>query len=217
MRAKRYTKPNDLSVLSSHSSLVLYPRGRVHLLGMPARHQGSMMPENWLPITGFEGQYEVSDLGRVRSLSRAVVATTGIRHRQGRIRKFGLASGYHVIQLGVRGARHTYIVHRLVAQAFIPNPENKPEVNHLHAPKTNNCADNLEWATRPENTEHAVANDLIAYGEAKPNHCLTESEVIELRSLAAQGWSYVALAQRYMIHPVTASDAARRKTWKRVL
>jgi hypothetical protein len=161
--------------------------------------------EEWRTVAGFEGRYEVSNHGRVRSIARIP-----------RIRKLGLASGYHTLQLGPRGARHTYLIHRLVAQAFIPNPDNKPEVNHLHEPKTNNRADNLEWATRPENTEHAVINDLVGHGEAKPNHILTEVEVIELRILAAQGLSYVALAKRYNIHPVTASDAARRKTWKRV-
>lgn len=174
------------------------------------------MSENWLPIAAFDGLYEVSDRGRIRSLSCTIVTTKGLRRMHGRIRKFGLACGYHTIQLGVRGTRHTCLVHRLVAQAFIPNPANKPEVNHLLEPKTNNCVTNLEWATRPENTEHAVANDLVGHGEAKPNHVLIEKEVIELRSLAAQGWLYTELAKRYNIHPVTASDAARRKTWKRV-
>jgi hypothetical protein len=168
----------------------------------------STMMETWRVIAGFEGLYEVSDLGRVRSLPRF--------HCSGRIRKATLASGYLCLQLGQRGARHTYLVHRLVARAFIPNPENKLEVNHIKQPKTNNCVSNLEWVTALENGHHAAATGLAVKGEQNASHILTEVEVIELRALRAQGWTYIALGFRYGVHPVTASDAARGKCWKHI-
>ena len=113
--------------------------------------------ENWKPVKGFEGIYEVSDLGRVRSIDRIVVHKTGRAVPvKGRIMKTGLHyKGYVRLMLSNGGDReHSYFVHRLVAEAFVPNPGNLPEVNHKDENKANNRADNLEWCTHRANSQH---------------------------------------------------------------
>ena len=107
------------------------------------------MEEIWKPVVGYEGLYEVSNLGRVRSLN---YRNTGkvkelISHDNG--------FGYLIVELRNSGNRKTYSVHRLVAQAFIPNPDNLPEVNHRDLCKTNNCLLNLEWCSRKYNLEYS--------------------------------------------------------------
>lgn len=99
--------------------------------------------EQWAPICGFEGLYEISTQGRVRN-------------RHGRIRKLQfINSGYLKVDLSIDGVSSTHTVHRLVAETFVPNPERKPEVNHDDGDRENNFASNLEWSTRVENLEHA--------------------------------------------------------------
>ena len=109
--------------------------------------------EEWRPVKGFEGYYEVSNLGRVRSLDR--VDSVG-RVRIGKILKQSAKNnGYMHLVLSANGIKKNAHAHRLVAQAFIPNPLNKMDVNHIDGDKTNNKVDNLEWATRSENQKHA--------------------------------------------------------------
>ena len=110
------------------------------------------MEEIWKDIEGYEGIYQVSNLGRVRSLDRKVWNYT----KKGRILKsHSNGHGYQNVSLHNKNKieKHAYI-HILVAKAFIPNPENKKEVNHKDFNKENNCADNLEWVTREENKKH---------------------------------------------------------------
>lgn len=125
------------------------------------------MNEHWKSIKGYEGLYEVSDLGNVRSLPRfATVTRNGLtysRPYEGKVLKpTHRQHGYLGVMLYGKGGHKkrgfkTFSVHRLVAEAFIPNPENLPEVNHLDENKQNNRADNLEWASHIDNTRYGTA------------------------------------------------------------
>ena len=114
------------------------------------------MDEIWKPIPGYEGYYEVSNLGRVKSLDREHITSNG-KHRsiKGRMLKLNLSQEYANVELNKEGHPHVYSVHRLVAMTFIPNPENKQTVNHKDGDKLNNVVDNLEWMTWSENNKHA--------------------------------------------------------------
>lgn len=117
------------------------------------------MKEIWKDIAGYEGMYQVSTLGRVRSLDRRKTYESGVtRTYKGKILKGTLINGYPVVWLGKRAYRN---VHRLVAETFIPNPEHKETVNHKDGVKTNNCVLNLEWNTLTENLQHAFSNGLM--------------------------------------------------------
>ena len=119
--------------------------------------------EIWKDIKGYEGMYQVSDLGRVRSLDRKCLNREGVMvRRKGAIKSLSKnRQGYLYVNLssGTKNATNKRTrVHRLVAEAFIPNPENKPQVNHKDLDKSNNSVSNLEWVTRKENVEHAWEN-----------------------------------------------------------
>jgi hypothetical protein len=114
----------------------------------------------WRPVAEYEGFYEVSSYGDVRSLDRKVEGRGG-GHKAGQYRRFEITpKGYRRVALSRDGAQHTFMVHRLVAQAFIPNPGDKPEVNHRNGDKADNRAENLEWATSSENQQHAYETGL---------------------------------------------------------
>ncbi|MFV0976959.1 NUMOD4 motif-containing HNH endonuclease [Bacillus paranthracis] len=128
-----------------------------------------MITELWKPVSGYEGIYEVSSLGRVRSLDRIVVDYRGIKKKvRGKILSPGLTNkGYCIVSLNAVDKRHTLTVHRLVANAFIPNLDNKPQVNHINGIKTDNRICNLEWLTNEENMKHAINNGLANKGGRK--------------------------------------------------
>ena len=114
------------------------------------------MKEIWCDIKGYKGLYQVSSKGRVRSLSREVSRCDKKRGFYfGKVMKQAVACGYAGIVLCKAGHSKRYLVHRLVAHAFIPNPENKPQVNHKNGNKLDNNVDNLEWVTRSENMKHS--------------------------------------------------------------
>lgn len=110
------------------------------------------MEEEWRPVKGYEGLYEVSSMGRVKSLYTS----------QGRILKQSTATnGYMLVNLSKNGTCNTKQVHRLVAIAFIRNSNNYSEVNHKDCNKKNNTVDNLKWCTRGYNVRHACRNGRI--------------------------------------------------------
>lgn len=110
------------------------------------------MEEKWLDIKGYEGLYQVSNMGNVFSVAR--LGTKG-----GEIKTI-IVNGYKKVKLYKNGKMKTFSIHKLVAQAFIPNPENKPQVNHIDGNKSNNFYTNLEWVSCQENVEHAYINGL---------------------------------------------------------
>ena len=108
------------------------------------------MEEVWKDIEGYEGLYQVSNLGRVKSLSR--IDSLGRKYKEKMLRQSN-SRGYLHICLSKDNNRKGYQTHRLVAQAFVSNPKNKPQVNHIDEDKTNNQANNLNWMTSKENND----------------------------------------------------------------
>lgn len=118
------------------------------------------MKEKWKPITETNGIYEISDLGNIRTIDRyAKVCGGGQRLVKGGIKKTTMCvNGYLELQASINGKRKIFMVHRLVAQYFIPNPNNFPEVNHKDENPQNNCVDNLEWCTPKYNCNYGTRN-----------------------------------------------------------
>ena len=112
--------------------------------------------EEWRDIKGYEGLYQVSSLGRVKSLK-----DSHDNYRE-KILKPGNVRGYLHVNLYKDTKRKTYRIHRLVAEAFISNPNNYEEVNHKDEDKTNNCVSNLEWCTREYNMSYGTINKRIS-------------------------------------------------------
>lgn len=117
------------------------------------------MEEIWQDIEGYKGLYQVSNKGNVKSL----------KYGKERILKPGIdRDGYYKIMLYNNSVRKTFRLNRLVAQAFIPNLDNKPQVNHLDENKLNNCVDNLSWTTAKENNNHGTRNERVDDSHSKP-------------------------------------------------
>lgn len=122
-----------------------------------------MSNETWRPCVGYEGLYEVSNMGEVRSLKRKVqykaYGKDMVRTQKGRILSQINKDGYRQVSLWKDGKNKIWRVHRLVALAFIPNPNNKPFINHLDEVRDNNCVENLEWCTPAENLSYGTARE----------------------------------------------------------
>ena len=112
--------------------------------------------EVWKDIKGYEGLYQVSNLGRVKSLARKIKLKQYIKDTPEMVMKLDLnRRGYLYVHLCKNGKYKAYRVHRLVADAFVENPEHKEQVNHIDRNVLNNKSCNLEWCTNAENMEHA--------------------------------------------------------------
>jgi hypothetical protein len=113
--------------------------------------------EKWKDIKGYEGIYQVSDLGNIKSLDRLAWNGHAMHIHKGRLMK-PKGAKYKEIHLCKEGKIKKHYMHRLVAQAFIDNPNNKPQVNHLNGVHADNRLENLEWCTAEENNKHAWDN-----------------------------------------------------------
>lgn len=181
--------------------------------------------EPWRAIPGYEGLYEVSSKGRIRRVHPPnhhhkemlyVVLEPVINHM-----------GYYRITLSKDNVRINYSIHRLVALAFIENPECKPFINHIDGNKVNNSIENLEWCTAAENNRHAFRTGLNKYhpeflpllrGEDNPKHILTEDDVREIRVLLENGkYTQLEIGEMYGVSNFAICDIKRGRSWKEVV
>ena len=142
-----------------------------------------MSEEVWRDINGYEGYYQVSNQGRVKSLERTFIDNSGRKRTvKERILKPGMGRcGYLLVVLCAGGKPKTSNVHRLVCEAFHENPENKLEVNHINEIKTDNRAVNLEWSTRRENVNYGSRNERAAKTKSKPvGQWTKEGELVKI-------------------------------------
>ena len=137
-----------------------------------------MNSEIWKAIKGYEGKYEVSNLAKIRSL----LNTNEMKRETPKVLKLQISKsgGYYVIGLFKKSNRQLIKVHRLVAENFIPNTQNKPFVNHKDGNKLNNAINNLEWCNSLENNIHAYENGLKQRGENVKCSKLQNHEVLEI-------------------------------------
>lgn len=177
------------------------------------------MKEIWKDITGYEGLYQVSNLGRVKSLDRLVNGRNMkiVKPVRGRVLKLSSYNNlYPSCSLGNNA--NTKMVHRLVASAFIPNPENKPYVNHKNGIKTDNRVTNLEWVTAKENNDHAIKNGLWnCSGESNYLAKLTDKSVLKIRKLVMSGLKHSAISEQFGVSKSTISHIITGRKWKHVL
>lgn len=170
--------------------------------------QHTTTEEKWADIPGYEGCYQVSDQGRIRSFDR--IDRAG-RPRKGRCpcKQFpDRKLGYHKVPFTKDGALRFLIVHRLVAKAFVPNPDNKPTVNHKNGIRSDNRAANLEWMTMKEQHHHSAS--VLGTRHRK----LTPEQVIELRShLENRTMTFNQAATHYGIHATTVNAVRTGLTW----
>jgi hypothetical protein len=173
--------------------------------------------EIWRVIPAYPN-YEVSDLGRVRRVAGRILKiwTPPPPHRK---------LPYTRVVLSDRGTRtqKTLLLHRLVAQAFIPNPDNKPCVNHINFDVLDARAVNLEWCTRKENALHSYHAGRWGQfrpqrrGAEHPSAKLTEDDVRKIREMSASGMSDAEVAGMFGVSRWSVSEIRDRKTWKHVV
>jgi len=143
----------------------------------------------WKDVVGYEGLYEVSDSGEVRSRDRYI--KTDIRHVKSRLIKGKIlfqnlkSNGYKTVDLSKEGKVKTTSVHRIVAEAFLSNPDGLHFVNHKDSNRSNNAVDNLEWVTSSENRKHGITNGFVTF-KAKPIFCKETGMIFERPMFAAE-------------------------------
>jgi len=174
--------------------------------------------EIWLPVIGYEGFYEVSSLSRIRSIDRTInEGGKGAYFAKGVLLKPGLGgTGYYTVAL----CGKSYKVHRLIAIAFITNPQAKKFINHKNGIKTDNRVENLEWVTSQENNIHALKHGLKrkTQGEMLWTSKLTEDKIREIRRLNNSGeYQQKELAQMFSISACQINGIVNNKYWKSVV
>jgi hypothetical protein len=170
----------------------------------------------WKDIPGYEGEYQASKCGRIKSIDRVIVTKNGqLRKYKGSERKPQKhSSGYLAINLR-QSDQHLW--HRLIALTHHEKAADKSFVNHKDGNKLNNHSDNLEWSTRQENETHAYSTGLKnSTGSNNTMAKLNEKKVIEIRSLISDGIDKAIVAKQFNVHKGTIDRVVSRRIWTHV-
>jgi hypothetical protein len=178
-----------------------------------------MQTECWKPIAGYEGLYEVSDLGRIKSLPHVMVRSNGYpKTILGMIRKtpIGVRGGYPMVMLCKNGTKSPKAVHTLVARAFIgPRPPGK-EVAHFDGNPANAGLLNLRYATPVENAADTIRHGRMPRGSTNGQSKLTEQQVIDIRAASRHGRTGVSIAADYPVSVRTIQRIIIGDRWRHV-
>lgn len=187
------------------------------------------MEETWKPVKGYEGLYEVSSMGRVKRVARMIDYSNkrfskdtqmSIREKILSPVKIGSSKEkYFAVNLRNKsGERKLRKVHRLVAEAFIPNPGGLPQIDHKDGNKNNNSVSNLEWVTCEENYRRALNMGLAcSKGSRNGNAKLTDEQVTEIRKThirESRSFGAMALSRKYGVHRSTIEKIVNGESWK---
>lgn len=178
----------------------------------------SVKDEIWKPVKDFEGLYEVSNKGRVKALTKKV----GNHLRKNEEWELSIrkdSDGYSIITMFKDQKRADRKVHRLVAIAFLINPENKPQVNHKDGNKDNNCVSNLEWNTAKENVIHSYSNNLKfgKKGQSHPRAVFKNSDILLIRKMRDEdGLTHDKIANFFNVNRVTITHVLNGQSYTNV-
>lgn len=178
-----------------------------------------MKKEIWKDVPGWKSYYEVSDAGNVRSLPRTIK-----RRKYGRLfdvnwsgkplKPAKTGNGYLFLNFGRSGESTFFLVHRLVAMAFLPPQEGLPNVNHKNGIKADNRVDNLEWSNKSHNAHHAIATGLSKeHSETHHSAKLKNSDIPKIRSSTL---SYMKLGKIYGVSGTAIQHIKEGKVWRQV-
>ncbi len=178
-----------------------------------------MTDEIWLPISGFEGFYEVSNLGRVRALPRESYFTRYgvaiVRRHKGRILKPGVVSGYLQVAIYKNPVRTQRKVHQIVLDAFVgPCPDGQ-EGRHKNGKRDDCRLENLAWGTKLENAADKRQHGTMSEGERHPSAKVTAKDVVDIRNAKGR-LTQERLATEYGVGQSTIRSIQARRTWKHV-
>lgn len=171
--------------------------------------------EEWRPVPGYDGWYEVSDQGRVRSWKMPNGRPPGARRAKPVVlRQQRHRFGYLMVTLWKDGAARKDVVHRLVLTSFIGDAPFGHECGHLNSDPTDNRLVNLAWVTAVENHAHKKLRGTTLRGEKSPHAKLTAEKVLEMRAMySAGGITHACLAKRYGISSAHVSTVINGKRW----
>lgn len=171
--------------------------------------------EIWKDIIGYEGHYQISNQGRVKALGRKGSGCCVI-DRIKKVTKSKDKTHYDSFGLCVGNKSKCFMLHRVLAIHFIPNPENKKEVNHIDGNKSNNSLENLEWVTASENIYHGLKLGIMntANGLTKSNVRFSKQDVIEIKKRIKNGDLGAHIANDYGVNKVLIYNIKSGKTWK---
>lgn len=173
-----------------------------------------MEKEIWKPIKNYEGLYEISNLGKVRSLPRLKHFGERIYTTKTRIlRSSDNGYGYKIVTLCKNNKHKKAYVHHLVAQTFIPNHNKLPEINHIDGIKENNAVDNLEWITRADNIKHAIATGLSPSGSKSKRAKLSKKQARIIKKQFISGVPTRRIANEFKVGINAVINIATGKTF----